>query len=138
MGMTTNRAAEAEPMLEMNMTPLIDVMLVLIIMFIITIPIQNHSFTLNMPAGPTAPDLPEPKVADLTIDFDGTLYWNNAVVDRNTLDGKLAAVAAEKDQTELHVRANKLAKYRDVASVLASAQRLGVEKIGMIGNEQFL
>ncbi len=140
MGMSAANKLDHEPMMEMNMTPLIDVMLVLIIMFIITIPIQNHSVSLHMPTGPQQQPLIEPKVVDLTIDFDGTLYWNNAVINQATLENNLAEMAAvnTKDQAELHLRANKLAKYRDVAKVMASAQRLGVGKIGMVGNEQFL
>ncbi len=130
--------ADPEPMMEMNMTPLIDVMLVLIIMFIITIPIQNHAVNLNMPVGSPPPPTKEPVVVDLVVDFDGTIYWNNAIVTSSQLDGKLAAVANEPDQPEVHLRANKLAKYKYVAAVMASAQRLGVKKIGMVGNEQFL
>jgi biopolymer transport protein ExbD len=130
--------ADPEPMMEMNMTPLIDVMLVLIIMFIITIPIQNHAVNLNMPVGSPPPPTKEPVVVDLVVDFDGTIYWNNGIVTSAQLDGKLAAVANEPDQPEVHLRANKLAKYKYVAAVMASAQRLGVKKIGMVGNEQFL
>ena len=133
-----NAGADPEPMMEMNMTPLIDVMLVLIIMFIITIPIQNHSVNLNMPVGNPPPPTKPPVVVDIVVDFDGTIYWNNVIVDAATLEGKLAGVAAEKDQPEVHLRANNLAKYKYVASVMAAAQRLGVTKIGMVGNEQFI
>lgn len=132
------KSAEPEPMMEMNMTPLIDVMLVLIIMFIITIPVQNHSVNLNMPVGNPPPPTTPPVVVDIVIDFDGTIYWNNAVVDKDTLESKLAGVAAEKNQPEVHLRANNLAKYKYVAAVMAAAQRLGVTKIGMVGNEQFI
>ena len=141
MGMNVGGAkagADPEPMMEMNMTPLIDVMLVLIIMFIITIPIQNHSVNLNMPVGNPPPPLKPPVIVDIVVDFDGTIYWNNVIVDSATLEGKLAGVAAEKDQPEVHLRANNLAKYKYVAAVMAAAQRLGVTKIGMVGNEQFI
>ncbi len=141
MGMNVGGAkagADPEPMMEMNMTPLIDVMLVLIIMFIITIPIQNHSVNLNMPVGNPPPPTTPSVVVDIVVDFDGTIYWNNAIVDSATLESKLAAVAAEKDQPEVHLRANNLAKYKHVAAVMAAAQRLGVTKIGMVGNEQFI
>lgn len=127
-----------EPMMEMNMTPLIDVMLVLIIMFIITIPIQNHSVKVNLPGSPPPPSDVKPEVVDVVVDFDGTVYWNQAIVDSATLDKRLAVVAAQKEQAELHLRANNLAKYKYVAAVMASAQRLGVNKIGIVGNEQFL
>ena len=130
--------ADPEPMMEMNMTPLIDVMLVLIIMLIITIPKQNHSVNLNMPVGTPPPPTKEPVVVTIDVDFDGTILWDNAVVpDRGTLEAKLAAVAAQADQPEVHLRPNKLVAYKSVAGVMAAAQRLGVTKIGMVGNEQF-
>jgi biopolymer transport protein ExbD len=133
-----NKNAEPEPMMELNMTPLIDVMLVLIIMLIITIPKQNHSVNLNMPVGTPPPETTEPVVVTIDVDFDGTITWDGAVVpDRATLDQKLAAVAAQADQPEVHLRPNKLVAYKSVAGVMASAQRLGVTKIGMVGNEQF-
>ncbi|GAA4013338.1 ExbD/TolR family protein [Actimicrobium antarcticum] len=128
-----------EPMIEMNMTPLIDVMLVLIIMLIITIPIQNHAINLNMPAGNPPPPTAPPVVVTVDVDFDGTVIWDGIIVpDRATLEAKLQAVAATPTQPEVHLRPNKLVAYKSVAAVMASAQRLGVTKIGMVGNEQFL
>ena len=130
--------ADPEPMMEMNMTPLIDVMLVLIIMLIITIPKQNHSVNLNMPVGTPPPSTVKPVVVTIDVDFDGTVLWDGEVVpDRATLESKLASVAAMADQPEVHLRPNKLVSYKSVAGVMASAQRLGVTKIGMVGNEQF-
>ena len=130
--------ADPEPMMEMNMTPLIDVMLVLIIMLIITIPKQNHSVNLNMPVGNPPPSNIKPVVITIDVDFDGTILWDGQVVpDRATLESKLASVAAMADQPEVHLRPNKLVAYKSVAGVMASAQRLGVTKIGMVGNEQF-
>jgi biopolymer transport protein ExbD len=128
--------ADAEPMQAMNMTPLIDVMLVLIIMFILTIPLQLHKVSLDLPSGPSV--TPAAEVVDLVIDFDGSTYWNNVLVDHATLADKLGQVAAKPEQAEVHLRANKLAKYKYVASVMATAQQLGVSKIGMVGNEQFI
>ncbi len=129
---------DPEPMMEMNMTPLIDVMLVLIIMLIITIPKQNHSVNLNMPVGNPPPSNIKPVVVTIDVDFDGTVLWDGQVVpDRATLESKLASVAAMADQPEVHLRPNKLVAYKSVAGVMASAQRLGVTKIGMVGNEQF-
>ncbi len=137
MNIGSGSAADPEPMMEMNMTPLIDVMLVLIIMLIITIPKQNHSVNLNMPVG-TPPPTKDPVVVTVDIDFDGTVSWDNAVVpDRAALDAKLMSVAAQADQPEVHLRPNKLVAYKSVAGVMASAQRLGVTKIGLVGNEQF-
>src|SRR5437899_11489554 len=132
-------AADPEPMMEMNMTPLIDVMLVLIIMLIITIPIQNHAVNLNMPTDAPPPQLVPPEVITIDVDFDGTVLWNGAVVpDRNQLEAKLQGVAAMPTQSEVHLRPNKLVPYKSVAAVMASAQRLGVTKMGMVGNEQFI
>jgi biopolymer transport protein ExbD len=125
-------------MIEMNMTPLIDVMLVLIIMLIITIPIQNHSVNLNLPINPAPPPPTPPQVVNIDIDFDGTISWNGATVDKATVDANLAQVAATPDQPEVHIRPNKLVEYKAVAAVMASAQRQGVTKIGLVGNEQFL
>jgi biopolymer transport protein ExbD len=92
-----------------------------------------------MPAGNPPPPTKEPVVVTIDIDFDGTILWNGqALPDRATLEAKLAQAAAEPDQPEVHIRPNKLVEYGSVAMVLASAQRLGVTKLGMIGNEQFV
>jgi biopolymer transport protein ExbD len=131
--------AEPDVMVDINTTPLIDVMLVLLIMLIITIPIQLHSVNLNMPVGNPPPPPKPPIVVQVDVDFDGTIYWDGqALPDRSTLEAKLSQVAAQPDQPELHLRPNKLATYSYVAEVLASAQRLGVRKIGLVGNEQFV
>lgn len=140
MNISTGGSDEPEVMIEMNTTPLIDVMLVLIIMFIITIPVQLHSVNLNMPTGAPPPvQLEKPVVITIDIDFDGTVLWNGeALGDRASLEAKLLQVAAQPNQPEVHLRPNKLVEYSVVAMVMASAQRLGVSKLGMVGNEQFL
>ena len=126
------------PMMDINTTPLIDVMLVLIIMLIITIPIQTHAVKINMPVGPSSPPPKPPEIVRIDVDFDGTIGWNGVIVpDRAELENRLAQVAALPDQPEVHLRPNKLVSYKVVAMVMASAQRLGVTKIGLIGNEQF-
>jgi biopolymer transport protein ExbD len=130
---------EDAPMMDINTTPLIDVMLVLIIMLIITIPIQTHAVKMNMPVGPSSVPPKPPEIVRIDIDFDGTIGWNGVIVaDRAELENKLAQVAALPDQPEVHLRPNKLVSYKVVAMVMASAQRLGVTKIGLVGNEQFL
>jgi len=133
-------SGEQDVMTELNMTPLIDVMLVLIIMLIMTIPIQNHAVNLNMPTNtPTNPPPVEPVVVNIDVDFDGTVLWNGtAVASRAELEQKLTEVAAQPNQPEVHLRPNAVVPYKSVAAVMASAQRLGVTKIGMVGNEQFL
>ena len=140
MGMNIgSNSRDDEPMIEMNMTPLIDVMLVLIIMLIITIPIQNHAINLNMPTGNPPPPTTPPVVVTIDVDFDGTVLWDGVVVpNRPTLESKMQALVAMPTQPEVHLRPNKLVPYKSVAAVMASAQRLGVTKIGMVGNEQFL
>ncbi len=131
-------SGDPEPMIEMNTTPLIDVMLVLIIMLIITIPVQLHSVNLNMPQGNPPPLTKEPVVVTIDVDFDGTILWNGeTLATRAALEQKLHAAAIEPDQPEVHVRPNKLVEYKYVAEVLAEAQRLGISKLGMVGNEQF-
>ena len=133
----SGRRDEPEVMMDINTTPLIDVMLVLIIMLIITIPVQLHAVNLNMPQG-NPPQLVKPEVVTLDIEASGALRWNGeAVADRAALEARLKAAAAQPDQPELHLRANKAVDYGVVAMVLASAQRLGVTKLGMVGNEQF-
>ncbi len=130
---------EPEVMMDINTTPLIDVMLVLIIMLIITIPVQLHSVNLNMPTGTPPPPTREPVVVTIDVDFDGTVLWNGeALTDRNALEVRLQQTAAQADQPEVHIRPNKLVEYKSVAAVLASAQRLGVTKLGMVGNEQYV
>jgi biopolymer transport protein ExbD len=130
---------EPEVMMEINTTPLIDVMLVLLILLIITIPIQLHSVNLNMPIGNPPPPLEKPVVVTIDVDFDGTIFWDGEIVkDRAALEAKLAEAAALPVQPEVHLRPNKLAEYKEVAMVMASAQRLGVTKLGLVGNEQFV
>ncbi len=130
---------EDEVMIDINTTPLIDVMLVLIIMLIITIPVQLHSVNLNMPAGNPPPPTKPPVVVTIDVDFDGTVLWNGeALPNQQALDARLAQAAAEPDQPEVHLRPNKLVAYKNVAAVMAAAQRLGITKLGIIGNEQFI
>jgi biopolymer transport protein ExbD len=140
MGMSVGSdSGDAEVMIEINTTPLIDVMLVLLVMLIITIPIQLHSVNLNMPIGTPPPPLEKPVVITVDVDFDGTIFWNGELVaDKPALEGKLAEAAAQPVQPEVHLRPNKLAEYRHVAMVMSAAQRLGVTKLGVVGNEQFV
>ena len=135
---TGGSGGDAEVMVDINTTPLIDVMLVLIIMLIITIPIQTHAVKLNMPVGNPPPPTEPPQVVTLEIDFDGTLLWNGETLDRPTLEQRFIASAQMPVQPEFHLRPNKLVTYKHVAGVMASAQRNGVTKIGLIGAEQFL
>jgi biopolymer transport protein ExbD len=137
---------DGEVMVDINTTPLIDVMLVLLIMFIITIPIQTHAVKMNMPVpNNNAPPPKPPTIIRIDVDFDGTVGWSTGdsseviqAGDRAAIESHLAAVAAMADQPEVHLRPNKLVTYKYVAMIMAIAQRLGVTKIGIVGNEQFL
>jgi biopolymer transport protein ExbD len=133
------RSSDPDVMIDINTTPLIDVMLVLLVMLIITIPIQLHSVNLNMPIGNPPPPLVLPEVVKLDIDDESRVYWNGEVVaDRQTLEAKMSAAAQQPLQPEVHLRPDKSAKYNVVAGVMASAQRLGLTKIGIVGSEQFI
>ena len=138
MSMSIGGGGEDEPMMEMNMTPLIDVLLVLLVMFIITIPVMTHAVKLDMPRAANAPSQVQPVVINLEIDFDGTVLWNGSPVTVDSLDGYFRREAANDPQPELHIRPNKRASYDIVARVLAAAQRNGLLKIGFVGNEQFM
>ena len=130
---------EPDVMIDINTTPLIDVMLVLLIMLIITIPIQLHSVNLNMPTGTPPPPTEPPEVVKLDIDGTGQVYWNAELVgDRATLEDHMKSAVAKPVQPEVHLRPDKGAKYEVVAGVMASAQRLGMKKIGIVGSEQFI
>jgi len=123
---------DAGVLVDINTTPLIDVMLVLLIMLIVTIPIQTHAVRLDLPRTDTTPPLAPPPVVRVEVDFDGTMSWNGTVLaDRTSLEQHLRSAAAEDPQPEIHVLANKLAKYGAVAMVLAEAQRIGLGKLGI-------
>jgi biopolymer transport protein ExbD len=134
-----SRSSDPDVMIDINTTPLIDVMLVLLVMLIITIPIQLHAVNLNLPIGNPPPPLTLPDVVKIDVDDQSKVYWNGEVVaDRATLESKMSEAAKLSVQPEVHLRPNKLAKYAVVAGVMASAQRLGLTKIGIVGSEQFI
>jgi biopolymer transport protein ExbD len=132
-------SGEGEVMVEMNTTPLIDVMLVLLTLLIITLPIQTHAVKLDMPQPQINPPPPLIPPVDLGIEPDGTITWNSAPTDRATMDAYFVSEAREDplNQPEIHLNPSKLAKYDTVAMVLADAQRLGVTKIGFSDTAQY-
>ena len=141
MGMQVGSGGSGDPevMVDINTTPLIDVMLVLLIMLIITIPIQTHAVKLNMPVGNPPPPTVPPEVILVEVDFDGTVTWNGETIpDRATLDQQFIIAAAKPVQPEFHLRPNKIVHYKHVAGVMASAQSHGITKIGLIGAEQYV
>jgi biopolymer transport protein ExbD len=138
-GSEGSSGGDPEVMVDVNTTPLIDVMLVLLIMLIITIPIQTHAVKLDLPQGNPPPPPVPPTVVTIDVDFDGAISWNGeAIPDEASLQSHFLSAAAQPDQPEIHLRPNKLANYKYVAHVLADAQRLGMTKLGIVGNEQFM
>lgn len=143
MGMSLAGAANGsgpEVMLDLNTTPLIDVMLVLLVMLIITIPMQMHSVNLDLPSGPPPAAQLKPQVVELFIDFDGTVSWNGTALSGTAdLEQRLAEVAkaAVTDQAEIHIKPSKMTDYGHVAAAMASVQRHGLTKMGVVGQEQF-
>ncbi len=136
MGMNVGGSSEGDVMVEVNTTPLIDLMLVLIVMLIMSLPPVTHAVKLDMPVTNNPPPAEPPPVVEILIDFDGSVYWNNNKVDDvEVLKSYLTAEANRTPKSEIHLKPNKLAKYDMVAKVLATAQRLGVTNIGIIGNE---
>jgi biopolymer transport protein ExbD len=130
---------EPEVMMDINTTPLIDVMLVLLIMLIITIPAQLHSVNMDMPVGTPPARKVDPIVIKIDINPMGVVIWNGTPVQsRAELDQNLAQAYAMQPQPELHIRPQAKAKYETVAAVLASAQRIGLTKLGIVGTEQFV
>jgi len=129
---------EPEVMMDVNTTPLIDVMLVLLVMLIITIPIQLHSVNLEMPSANAPPPQVEPVIVRIDVVPGGGVLWNGELLaDRAALDARLQAEAVKPEQPEIHLRPDRAARYDAVAAVLASAQRFGLAKIGIVGAEQF-
>ena len=138
MAMSAGASEDGEVMVDINTTPLIDVMLVLLIMLIITIPIQTHAVKLNMPQNTPNDHPQQPVVVEIVVDFDGQIGFGGEVIkDRADLETHLYRLTQMPDQPEVHLIPNKLAPYKYVAEVMAEAQRLGVTKIGIVGNEQF-
>jgi biopolymer transport protein ExbD len=144
MGMNVGSSSgdgEPEVMMDVNTTPLIDVMLVLLVMLIITIPIQLHTVNLDMPPPSSVTPPSEPVIHTVMIDFDGTVYWDeNALPNLDAVNAKMQEVGTMSlgEQPEIHIKPNKLVDYGVVASVMASAQRNNVKKMGMVGNEQYV
>ncbi|TMS58491.1 biopolymer transporter ExbD [Imbroritus primus] len=125
--------SDDEVMNEINMTPLVDVMLVLLIIFIVTIPVINHAVKIDLPRATNQPNEDKPQNINLSIDAEGKITWNNApVADEAELEANIALAAQRQPQPELHLRADRSVRYERVAEVMAAAQRGGLGKIGFI------
>lgn len=129
---------EADVMVDINTTPLVDVLLVLLVMLIITIPIKLHSVNIEMPGRNAPPPPTPPEVVQVDVTPAGAYAWNGEpLASRADLESRLRAAAAKPEQPEIHLRPHRAAKYDAVAAALASSQRLGLTKIGLVGAEQF-
>jgi biopolymer transport protein ExbD len=130
--------AEPEFSTSVNITPLIDVLLVLLVMFIITIPIQLHSVNIEMPSGAPPPLSREPVVVKIEVSAQSEVSWNGEpLADRDALVQQLQMAAQLGEQPEIHVRAHRNAKYDAVTNVLSAAQRLGLQRIGVVGLNEY-
>ena len=121
-----------EVMNEINMTPLVDVMLVLLIIFIITVPVMKHSVNVDLPRATNQPEQVKPETLRLSVAADGNYYWNGQTIADAELATRLEAEAAKEPQPDLHIRGDKEVRYERVAQVMAAAQRAGLRKIGFV------
>jgi biopolymer transport protein ExbD len=117
---------------EINTTPLVDVMLVLLVIFIMTIPVLNHSIKIDLPRASSQPDASQPDSINLSIDAAGQTFWNNEAIDAQQLQVRIATAAQAQPQPELHLRAERTTQYEKVAQVMAAAQAGGLDKIGFM------
>jgi len=131
-------SSDPEVIMEINTTPLIDVMLVLLVMLIITIPIQLHSVTLEMPVGAPPSNIIKPDKIQVDIDEKSVVFWQGLPVTEAELNVKMSAIASTNPQPEVHIRPNKVSQYAVFANVLANSKRMGLTKIAVIGAEQFV
>ena len=139
MAMNVGGGGEGQSYSDINMTPLIDVMLVLLIIFIITIPSMTHAVKIDnpLPPPPNFVPPPPPEVIDLTIDFDGTLLWNGKPVSRAEMQSYIRDNAAKTPQPEVHISVDKFARYEIVAQTLAELQKLGLKGLGFVNEADF-
>ncbi|MEG2462141.1 MAG: biopolymer transporter ExbD, partial [Acinetobacter sp.] len=136
MGMNVGSNQDDEDvMLDVNMTPLIDVMLVLLIMFIITIPLPNNAININLPNGTPPVQEKPPEIVELRLDAQGKMFWNEqAVESKQALEALFQTVAQKADQDQIKLKADRATEYKYIAMVMAAAQRLDVKKIGVVSN----
>jgi len=131
-GSFDNKGAGSHTVSEINMVPLIDVMLVLLVIFIITAPLLAHSIRINMPQVSAEQIQEDPKTIDLAINADGQLFWNEKPVAFDDLPNHFLTVAQDKPQPEIRIRADQNTRYETLAKVMASARRAGMSRIGFI------
>ena len=129
-----NRSGQGTPMAEINMIPLIDVMLVLLVIFIITAPLLTHSVKVDLPKASSNPNITKPDNVQIAINAEGLVYWNGEVVDRTGLRARMDAASGLKPQPEVHIRADGAVAYRKVAEVIADSAKAGLTRIGFISD----
>ncbi|MBR0566715.1 biopolymer transporter ExbD [Azoarcus sp. L1K30] len=127
-----NQGSERMPTSEINMVPLIDVMLVLLIVFMITAPLLTHSVKIDLPQASSTPNLEKPETVTLALDANGGLFWNDQPLAETDLSSRLQAAAALSPQPELHLRADHDTRYQKLAEVMSAAREAGIEKMGFI------
>ena len=123
---------DTEVMNEINMTPLVDVMLVLLIIFIITVPVLTHSVKVDLPRADNTPNQLKPETVNLAVNADGNIYWNETQVTMEELELRLATESAKQPQPEIHIRGDKSVDYEHVIKTMAAVQRSGILKLGFI------
>ena len=133
-GSFDSSGGSSRPLAEINMVPLIDVMLVLLVIFIITAPLLTHAVKLDLPKASSAPNLTRPEHIQLAVDADGKLHWNGEVVDRAGLRQHLAAAAQLRPQPEIHLRADRTTQYQRLVEVLADSGKAGLTRIGFVSD----
>lgn len=138
MNVGSSGSGDPEVLMDINTTPLIDVMLVLLVMLIITIPIQLHAVNLDMPVGTPPTNDIKPEKIQIDIDENSVVYWQGVAVSATELDTNMATVSAQASQPEVHIRPNKSASYAVFANVLSASKRKGLTKMAVIGSEQFV
>ena len=125
-----------QPMSEINTTPLVDVMLVLLVIFIITAPLLTHAVKIDLPQATSQPLEEKPEVIDLAVDADGKMFWNDAEIDQASLVMRMKDESVKQEQPELQIRADKNTRYQVLAEVLAQAQTAGMKKVGFVSQPQ--
>ncbi|QEY18751.1 biopolymer transporter ExbD [Cellvibrio sp. KY-GH-1] len=123
---------DTEVMNEINMTPLVDVMLVLLIIFIITVPVLTHSVKVDLPREDNTPNEIKPETVNLAVNAEGTIFWNDTQIAYEELEARLSAEAGKKPQPEVHIRGDKAAAYEHVIKTMAAVQRAGILKLGFV------
>jgi len=120
------------PTAEINMTPLVDVMLVLLIIFIITTPLMSHSVTVDLPHAASSPVMPKPMTLQVAIDADNTIFIETEAVDREQLEARFQRAVTENPQVDMHLKADRATRYETVAATMSAAHRAGLTRIGFV------